>query len=206
MKNLNVTVETTIKGIRPLIMHNGRTTDPIDPYSRAKAKLKATKKKITPEQFEESMAAIEFEAALYWSDTIGLYLPSDNLQRMLLDGAKRFKLGRSMSAVIVDEEFGAPIITRGHDSLDELKANKSLWFRKACRIQQSKVMVTRPMIPTGWTCTFKLSIDTEFIETENVQEILTVAGRKVGLGDWRPGAPSVPGSFGMFIVEAFNRL
>jgi hypothetical protein len=206
MKNLNVTVETTIKGIRPLIMHNGRMADPLNEYAQAKTKLKNGKKKITTDEFEKRMGEIDFDGSIYWSETIGLYLPSDNLQRMLLDGAKRLREGRNMSAVIVDEEFGAPIITRGHDSIEELKANKSLWFRKACVIGKSKVMCTRPMIPTGWTCTFKIAIDTEIISVETVEEILMIAGRKVGLGDWRPGAPSVPGSFGMFIVESFNRL
>jgi hypothetical protein len=59
-----------LTGIRPLIMHNGRMADPLDPMAKKLKKLSGERKKT--DATHEKMAEIEWEASLYWSDSLGL--------------------------------------------------------------------------------------------------------------------------------------
>jgi hypothetical protein len=48
-----------------------------------------------------------------------------------------------------------------------------------------------------WVCTFTLDIDTEIFTAKFVRQLLDDAGKKVGLGDYRPARR---GPFGKFVV------
>lgn len=190
-------IEITIRGIAPLIMSNGRMADPLDPYAKLK-KAYTSKTKKTDEDYA-SLADIEFEAALYWSDEIGVYLPAENLQRMLHDAAKKIKLGRQIVHAVVNE--APPLIFDDHDNLAALKARKDIHFRAICGVNGKKVVVCRPRIPTGWTSTFTVSLDLVEMDIRQFEQVIEIAGRKIGLGNWRPAAPKVPGRYGRFVVE-----
>lgn len=184
-------------------MHNGRTADPLDPYAK---KLSALNKKRGKQDTDhELIGEVEFEAALYWSDEIGLYIPRDGLQRMLFDGSKKLKMGPQMHAVSVAEEYGAALVTPNHKSLDALKKDKTLYFRKVVTVQNSKIVRTRPMFPTGWRIDFKVELDIEGMNRDEFSSILHLCGQRIGIGSWRPGSPK-QGSFGKFIVESIKEV
>lgn len=59
--------------------------------------------------------------------------------------------------------------------------------------------VYRPLFETGWKGSFALTIaDLEMVDISQVHEILSHAGRRIGIGDWRP-------KFGRFIVTKFEK-
>jgi hypothetical protein len=60
-------------------------------------------------------------------------------------------------------------------------------------------MRTRPIF-NDWSATFSVCIDTEVVDLPTVKQSLEAAGRLVGIGDWRPGAPK-GGSYGRFLVK-----
>lgn len=195
-------VEVQIRGIRPIIMHNGRTADPLDPWTK-KLKQVSGKRNKTDED-HALLSDIEFEAGLYWSDDIGVYLPIDNMHRMLLDAAKKIKMGRQAVGMMVDAEYGVAIRFEHHDNLEKLKSEPKYRFRKIVSVQNSKVARTRPLIPTGWTMSFRVELDTDLLNVEEFEQIMDIAGHRIGIGDWRPSAPKVPGPFGRFIVTSFD--
>ena len=196
-------VKISIKGIRPIIMHNGRTSDPLDEYARKLKKVSAKRNKT--EDDHALMAEIEFEAGLYWSDEMGVYMPVDNLQRMFLDACKKLKLGRQSVGIMVDAEYGVPLNFPHSKNWNKLKSTPEYVFRKAVSVASAKVMRTRPLIPTGWTAEIPVELDTDLIDVDTFESICDIAGLRIGLGDWRPGAPRVPGPFGRFIVESFTQ-
>ena len=69
-----------------------------------------------------------------------------------------------------------------------------------------RVSRTRPLIPVGWQCKIPIKLDTKVIDVNTFRQIAEVAGSQVGLGDWRPGAQRVPGTFGRFIVESIKEV
>jgi len=200
MKLKRYKVEVT--GIRPMLLRNGRTADPLDPYAQQIKKI--TQKKSKTDDDYRDLGELEFMSGLYWSDDIGLYMPADNLQRMFLDGAKKIKRGRDTSAAMIDEEFGAQIITDGHMDLEKLKANPRFRHRGPARIRGSTTIRVRPMVPTGWKMAFHILLDETLMNFETMEEILHICSSRIGMGDWRPGAPKVPGTFGKFIVDSIK--
>ena len=197
-----IKLNLNMKGIRPIILHNGRTADPLDPWAKKLKSISAKRKKT--EEDHELMGEIEFEAGLYWSDDLGVYMPVDNLQRMFLDACKKIRMGRESIGIMVDTEYGCPIIFPNHKNLKQLKADPEARIRKLVSIGGVKVVRTRPLVPTGWTMTIPVELDPDIIDRDTFAQIADIAGHRIGLGDWRPAAPKVPGSFGRFTVESIS--
>lgn len=187
-----------------MIMHNGRTSDPLDEFAQKLKKVSAKRSKT--EDDHQLMADIEQQAGLYWSDDIGVYLPIDNLLRMFLDASKKIKMGRQAVGIMPTAEYGVPLIFDGHKNYDRLTKEKRFRFRKAVTVGAAKVMRTRPLIPTGWRAEIEVDLDAELIDVDQFRDICDIAGLRIGLGDWRPGAPRVPGPFGRFSVIEFKEV
>jgi hypothetical protein len=62
-----------IEGITPLLIHNGRTANPLDELTK-KFQVLTYKRKKTDEDHEKILD-IQWQASLYWNDEIGLYMP-----------------------------------------------------------------------------------------------------------------------------------
>lgn len=191
-----------IEGIRTMIIHNGRLADPLNPWSKRMKELSSKTKKT--DQDHERMAEVEWEAGLYWDDTIGLHMPSENLQRMFIDACKKRKLGRQSIGIIVDHDIGVPIISEGHKDIEAMRRNPENRFRKAVKVGASKVMRTRPCVPAGWTMTIRVMLDESLITSDDFIDICHIAGKLIGVGDWRPASPKVAGQFGRFVVTHIN--
>ena len=199
-----IKLNLSLRGIRPIILHNGRTADPLDPWAK-KIKSISSKKKKTEED-HEMMSEIEFEAGLYWSDKLGVYMPTDNLHRMFLDACKKIRMGRESIGIMIDAEYGCPLIFPNHKNLKKLKNDPKARIRKAVGVNGSKVMRTRPLIETGWTLEVPVELDPDLIDKDTFEQIADIAGHRIGMGDWRPGAPKVPGPFGRFVVESIEEV
>jgi hypothetical protein len=65
----------------------------------------------------------------------------------------------------------------------------------------SKHIRVRPLFAPGWTAVGEVQVIDERITEEVLRDLFTYAGRYVGIGDWRPGAPKKPGPFGTFAVD-----
>jgi hypothetical protein len=185
---------------KALLMHNGQLADPRNPY--AKALKEATSKKKKSDDDHEEIARREFQGGLYHDDDIGPYIPGDALQAMLVEGSRKSKQGRDFVAVSIEEER-VPLQYKGpRDRLGLWKDDKFV-FTKAVRNQQSRVMRTRPIF-RDWKVEFTVSIeDDATVNPPDVERALTIAGRQVGIGDYRPGSPR-GGRYGRFSLESFE--
>ena len=192
------TFEVTIKGAAPILMHNGRLADPLDPATKA---LKVcTLKKPKTDDTHADVARAEFIGSLYHHPVDGLYLPSSMIEAALVDGAKRVKLGKAFkSCVFVDHD--APFTIGGEK---KLLTPEQLWNAGIYRdtrgvvIGQKRIMRTRPMFPAGWTAKFSVTLMPDGgVDKAAISEAISVAGLFSGMGDFRP-------RFGRFTVEAFS--
>ena len=67
--------------------------------------------------------------------------------------------------------------------------------------QRSRILRARAKIDTPWSCTFE--VDDEMIDQSQLLEWLDIAGRQVGLGDWRP---EKSGMFGRFAASDIDKV
>lgn len=200
----------TIKGIGPMLMHCGQTSDPLNQFAKAMKKQSAKRSKTDDDLAALSM--LEWWAGLYTDKTLtvddagmvgvpdgtGLILPAHVLDSCMREGARKIKAGKLISAGVI-VEGPAKFKAAGVKSLVTASQSEQFHFRCAVKIGTSKVMRTRPIFQE-WAATFSICMDTEVVDLEVVRQSLEAAGRLVGVGDWRPGAPK-GGSYGRFTVE-----
>ena len=70
-------------------------------------------------------------------------------------------------------------------------------------VNRSRILRTRAKFDPEWSCTFKVDVDDEMIDLSQLLEWLDIAGRQIGLGDWRP---EKSGMFGQFAEPEIEKV
>jgi hypothetical protein len=190
-------IKVNITGVTPLLLHNGRTANPLDPYCK-KMKSLVSKRSKTDEDHEEILD-VQWEAALYFSERIGLYMPSENIFAAISTAARKHKLGQKSGGISLTEALGYPIVTANHLSLADLKADRTNRFYKTVNIQKSKTLSCRPIF-NDWKMEFEFEFEKDIVDVNEIMTILMTLNSRVGFGVWRPSSPK-PGSYGKFIYN-----
>lgn len=180
----------TLRGILPLMCHNSRLADPLDEITRAISAI--SRKKTKTDQDHEEMARLEHVGGLYWDPDLGPTMPAPNIERCLVDAAKKQKLGTTMKSALLITEQAAPILYDGPRTADGLWADKTFRDRSSVKVGMSRVMRTRPLFP-NWALEVNGYLD-EQIEKHQFDQIIATAGKIIGLGEYRP-------RFGRFEAE-----
>jgi hypothetical protein len=175
-------VQLTAAGTRPLLMHNGRLANPLDPAAKRLAGL--TGKRSKTDDDHAAIADAEWLGALYTDEVTGApELPVDNLWRSLFDAAKKNKLGESVKrgllVISVTFEYDGPqgIRALAADPNHRLTCNAKVSGRTTPR--------TRPLF-RSWGFAARLLVDDSELDKDDVRAIAERAGTYYGLGDWRP--------------------
>ncbi len=203
-KQTTTTIRARIEGVRPLLSNNGMMADPLFPPTRVLARAVKEGKTIKddPEKVAEMVGFAEFAGCMYWDDDLGPVIPSENLERLLRDGAAAEKLGKdSQSDVEIFSPDGLDVIPIEYDGprdLDGLWEDKRFVFRKCVKVGRARMPRTRPRFPPGWSLTFDLVLyPWAKFNAEAAERALRTAGQRKGLGDWRP-------KYGLFAVTQFG--
>lgn len=170
-----VKVEVSIEGVAPLLMNK---------FTEVKSSESKRGKKV----YDPSTEA---EKKTYRTETGKLFLPSTHFKASMVKAATDFKMSGKKSykdyiksGVFIEEQ--------------EIVLNQQKYEIFACPvvIQRARVMSWRPMFKT-WSCSFKVEITDEFVNPITLKEILEMAGRYKGVGDFRP-------EYGRFKVTKFE--
>lgn len=179
MKNLKV----TWKGISPLIMHNCQCVNPLHPITKEMKKYTSKRKK-TEEEYN-ILSNLEWEAGAYWKDGLGLYIPAENVEATIRNGAKVNKKGTDVEKYVNVTDLYIPFNYGENLSKEELI--QDLRYRD-CRImcvKQQRIPRTRPRFDQ-WNITFNLMYNEEKIDLDVIVNAMEYAGSYVGLCDSRP--------------------
>jgi len=189
-KTLMNTTTLNFNSLMPLIMHSGRLADPLDPASQMLKKLTDKKKKTHSDHLEVSKC--EWYGSLYVDDDGKPCLPGEVLEACLVEGARKFKLGKvAKGGLVVLGNFALQF--NGPKTADELWENGGYLKRAGVRIGQQRIIRSRPIFP-AWACSFEVMWDPGLITDEGqLFDIARSAGQS-GIGDWRP-------KFGRFEVS-----
>jgi hypothetical protein len=188
----------SISGTAPLLMANIAAADPRNPIVKEKAKLeKQNKAKARTEERSEQINKLSWFAYLYTRNS-RVVMPADNLLATIVEGAKLSKLGMLAKQAAMFTDLDAyPLKYDGPCELEDLYADgRFVDARMGCLRGTSKILVVRPVFPE-WGVTFDLTWDDEILDAQQVETVLGDAGRRRGLGTWRP-------RFGRFNVDRFE--
>jgi len=187
-------VKVTIEGVTPLLMH--RFTD--------EAQRKATEGSGTSITVgDHGTPREQAEKCLYLDENDVIVMPGPNLFRCLIEAGKFFKAGRSkittqksslIPACLELNELAIPVDYDDDWTIDT----------RPVRIPATggRILRHRPCF-NDWKLTFTLGMDVSEMNEKLVRQIVDAAGRKIGLGDFRPDCK---GPFGKFVVKHWERV
>lgn len=180
-------LQTTWTGESPLICHNGQTADPRNSYAKA-MKAVSSKRKKTDADYDE-MARLEFLAGLYRTKT-DIVIPDHVLEGVVNNAAKKSRRGpQAKSGIFITDhaslDFDGKPDEVTEETLHDLFEDGNHTLTVGVKVGTSRVMRTRPIF-RRWSLSFNLHYDPDVLNLRDINEILTDAGRLVGLGDWRP--------------------
>lgn len=176
------TTTIKIKGLTPLLMHNGQLADPLNEHTLALAKL--TKKRQKTIEDHKAVSECEWYGSLYLNERGRPCLPGEVLEAALAEGARRFKLGKVAKGGLVVAD-SAELQYDGPKTADGLWKHGGFLKRAGVKVTQSRVIRSRPIF-ADWSCEFDVCWDPQLVKDEDqVIEIAESAGL-TGVGDWRP--------------------
>lgn len=180
MKKYNVTIE----GISPLLMN--RPSAMISDISKDK------------KAFEDNPQG-QAESKLYLTDNKKLYTPSTHLTGSLIEAGKVKKVvgkGKSTYSKIVGYS-----VSINPYQIEHKKQKWEIFSVLAVNpTTRGRNMLHRPMLK-NWELSFEIEFDESEIAPSIIKELLDIAGKIAGIGDWRPAKK---GAFGKFQVTEFK--
>lgn len=172
----------TITGTAPLLMHNSRLSNPLDPATKALKRY--TGKRNKTDEDHEAVARNEFEGGMYLDPDLGPHIPGENIMRSLVDGAKLTKQGVKVTRGLFVKTDVNPLAYDGPRDPQGLW-DKGFYNMSSVKVGTSRVMRCRPCF-IEWRVQADGVLDPSVLELDDLAAIADNAGRLVGLGDWRP--------------------
>lgn len=175
-------VSITIRGAADLLFHRWNCESVAHKASAAK-NSKAKK-------------SDDIESYVWRDESGGICLPGEYLRQSIIMAAKFRQDPRSPRKSAMDL-FKAglvcltPLAPLGVDECDYLDTRR-------VTVQRAGINRVRPAMRAGWEASFDLQVLTpEYISAALLNDVVTMAGRLVGVGDFRP-------TFGRFQIVEFN--
>lgn len=134
--------------------------------------------------------------------TDGRYIiPQPNLLRSIVDGGRFFKAGKKQ---ITTKSESMLYSCLDIESAEIPIVHKEPWRvdTRAVRIPSTggRILTHRPMFD-DWSLSFVADLDETLLAPGLLREIVDAAGKRVGLGDFRP---ATKGPFGKFVVNRWQ--
>lgn len=176
------TIACTWKGTTPLIMHSCRGVNPLDPISIELKKYTAKRKK-TDEDLVK-ISDLEWKSGLYYDDSVGLYIPCDNIVKTVQEGAQARKRGKDIQKAFDVLDMMVPLDIGENLTLDDMMKDYRFRDVRAMRVMSAKVNRTRPRF-TNWRVTFKAQYDETILDIDAIANAMDYAGSYIGICDSR---------------------
>lgn len=200
-------LDVRIQGVAPILLHNGRTANPLDPLAREMKRVTGKRKKTDADY--QLLSDLEWFASLYTTEEVSyqidgyklkikpngakLCLPPEVIEGALINAAKKARRGDAFKSGGVVVEEPAILELRSQKTLADMLADQSYRDVRGVRVQRNRIMRTRARFNV-WSATLHIMWLNSVVEKADVMEAITTAGQFVGVGDFRP-------RFGRFVVS-----
>lgn len=185
-----VTTSVTIEGVTPILMH--RFTEESEVKVSSGISAVSVGDKGTPRE--------QAAKKLYKDEKGNLFLPGPNIFACIIAAGKFHKNGKSKVTTIKSSLVPAAMCI-----LDLVCPFGTKEFEVDSRsvvipATGGRIMAHRPRLDK-WSLTFRLAIDTDMFAETFARKLVDDAGKRIGLGDFRPDRK---GPFGKFVVTKWK--
>ena len=185
----------TIKGTSGLIQHSALGIDTSLALNIEKSQLTRKKGSNRTAPDEHRIKAIETELAFWLNSQQQPIIPASAFRSCIETAARKLKQGTQVREGLV-------VLSDGLLQYDEARYGKTLaelcnttQFTVPVVVQRARLLRTRPLFEPPWSATFRIDVDTELVDKTQLETWLDIAGRRIGLGDWRPEKSGMYGTF-----------
>ena len=189
-------IKIEFKGLKPLIMHNGASANPLDDrkmpdflqkkfgglktFRDAKNSLKNKRGKTDKDLLRLSES--DFYSSLYLNKKNQVIIPSENIQRAIETQAKDLKKGPLVKRSIFIQDDAILNFKNKNKSMQSLYDKHK--YITMVKIAQSKTLSTRAIFE-NWSFVSNVQFNNDLIDKETVLEILKL-GQVYGFMGRRP--------------------
>lgn len=182
MKTFNIEIE----GTTPLLMNRPSQLDIGDKSKSVKRETQ------TPREIAEAKVYVDGEGRTY--------IPATWFQGCIVEAGKQKKMmGKGSAKATYSKVAGSSVEINPFEI--ELKEKWEVFSILAVNpTTRGKNVLHRPKF-NKWSLSFEVTFDEEQIEVPVMKDLFDIAGRSVGVGDWRPAKK---GRFGKFQVTSWK--
>ena len=197
-----------IVGTAPLLMHSDRTAIPTHPDAEWLSEISKRRNKSSDDLLELSRR--EWLCGMYHKNGLP-DMPIDNIHSCIYAAAKRRREGTLFAGNFIITKSNFTALDAPDASPDELwkiskdkKDERDFIDLRSVRIGQTRIGRTRPIFH-NWEMSVTAEVyksDTgKSIDEFHVEQWLVIAGRQIGLGDYRPQKGGLFGQFNATIED-----
>ena len=191
-----------IAGIRPIVMHSGNGLDPTLAANIEIAEITGKRTKRTASDHAR-LAELECQLSLWLTEESGTpTIPPGAIRSCIETAARKLKQGPQVREGMIVSSVDDFCYDRERYGVTVEELGKSTQFTAGVVVQRSRIRRTRAKFDTPWGCAFTLDTDDELVDKDRIDAWLDIAGRRIGLGDWRP---EKSGDYGRFETVSVNK-
>jgi len=176
-------IQVTIKGITPLLM------------ARFSAEMLTSKKKNKEETIEQIA-----ESNAYRNQDGMLFIPGQNIFRSIMEGGRYVKEGKRAVTNTKNSVLCAAGDLLEKECILDVQTYEILSMSAVNNAMKARIMTHKPMF-RNWKLSFTLLMDQELLSSNKIKECIISAGKRVGLGSYRPDCK---GCYGKYEIESLT--
>ena len=184
-----------ITGESALIQHSALGIDNFHPLKLEMANLTKKKGSNKTSEDERRIREIETELSFWFNGSQQLIIPAPAMRSCIETGARKVKQGPQVreGLIVLNDGLLEYDKERYGETLAELRNRTQ--FTVPVVVQRARVLRTRPRFETPWSAEFSVEYDPDLVDKTQLENWLDIAGRRIGLGDWRPEKSGMYGRF-----------
>ena len=193
----------TVSGVSPIIHNDGAAgLDTRSPVSREITAITAKRGSNRTAADDDRLRELETQRSLWLDESGAPAIPATAIRATIESGARKQKQGPQVRGGLVvlrttfdydREKYGTGIE----------KLARSTQYTVPVVVTRNRILRTRAKFDTPWSCTFEVDVDDELIDQIQLLEWLDIAGRQIGVGDWRP---EKSGTYGRFTASNIEKV
>ena len=184
-----------IRGLSPIIMHNGASG--LDTRSEVNIEKSAIARKRGSNRTEADelrLRELETLSSLYLNDRGAPTIPEAVIRAAIENGARKLKQGAQVREGLIVTGIEKFIYDAKKLGTTAAQLAKTVQFTAGVVVQRARILRTRAKFD-AWGLVFIVEVDDELVDKEQLASWLDLAGRRVGMGDWRPAHSGHYGRF-----------